>query len=114
MLTFHMMYKPVATLLSCPLRSGFGVVTINSDNTISEFREKPIIDSHFMNAGVYIFSKEIIPYLPQRGSIEKQTFVQLAREGKLKAFKYFGFWATVNSPKDLEALEQQAAILKET
>ena len=102
-LTFHNSHKPVATLLSCPLRSNFGVITVSSDHSVTDFKEKPIIDNHFMNAGVYIFTQDIRKYLPQRGSLEKTAFVQLAGEGKLKAFKYFGFWSTVDSPKDLMA-----------
>lgn len=111
-LTFHLMYKPVVTLLSCPLRSNYGVITIDSQNTVTEFKEKPVIEGHFMNAGIYIFTQEVRQYLPQRGSIEKMTFVQLAREGKLKAFKYFGFWATADTVKDVKAIEEHEDILK--
>jgi len=113
-LTFHKMHSPVATLLSCPLRSNFGILKVGPDHTITEFREKPMIDTHFINAGVYIFTQAIREYLPEKGSIEKITFANLAKEGKIKAFKYFGFWATANNPKDIEALEEQAEILKET
>ena len=113
-LTFHRSSNSVATLLSCPLRSNFGVIAIDGDNHVREFKEKPIFENHFMNAGVYIFTQAIRPYLPQKGSVEKHTFVKLAQDGKLKAFKYFGFWATVNTQKDLEELEKQADILKET
>ena len=111
-LTFHTMHKPVATLLSIPLRSSFGVITIDSENAVTEFREKPVIDGHFMNAGIYIFTQDIRPYLPERGSIEKTTFVQLAKERKLKAFKYFGFWATADTVKDIRVIEEHAGVLK--
>ena len=67
-----------------------------------------------MNAGIYIFSQAIREYLPERGTIERTAFVDLAKKGKIKAFKYFGFWATADSPKDIKALEEQAELLKET
>ena len=41
------------------------------------------------------------------------TFVQLAKEGKLKAFKYFGFWATADTVKDIAQIEQYADVLKQ-
>lgn len=111
-LSFHKMYNVVATLLSCPLKSNWGVVTIDANNTVTSFIEKPVIDGHFMNAGIYIFSQAIREYLPERGSIEKTTFVKLAKENKLKAFKYFGFWATADTAKDIKAIEEHADFLK--
>lgn len=113
-LSFHLQHKPVATLLVCPLKSPFGVISTDSVHSITEFREKPILESYFVNAGVYIFTQEIRKFLPERGDIERTTFKDLARQGKLKAFKYFGFWSTINNIKELKDMEENVDILKET
>ena len=34
------------------------------------------------------------------------TFPELARDGKLRAFRYTGVWLTVNTPKDLRRAEE--------
>ncbi len=103
---FHTEHNPVATIVTAPLKSPFGVVEIDENHTITNFKEKPIISDRFVNAGVYIFDQEIRKYLPERGRLEETTFVQLAKEGKLKSFKYFGFWNTLNTQKDLENMRK--------
>lgn len=113
-LTFHNQHKPVATLLVSPLKSPFGVITTNSFHSITEFQEKPIMDNYFVNAGIYIFTQKIRSYLPEKGDIERETFRKLAAEGHLRAFKYFGFWNTINNVKELEDMEKNIEILKET
>ncbi|MBI4021203.1 MAG: nucleotidyltransferase family protein [Candidatus Aenigmarchaeota archaeon] len=113
-LSFHLHHKPVATLLSCPLRSPYGILTTDSSHTIVDFQEKPILERYFVNAGVYLLSQEIRAFLPERGDIERTTFRELAKHGKIKAFKYFGFWNTINNIKDIKEIEENVDILKET
>jgi NDP-sugar pyrophosphorylase family protein len=43
----------------------------------------------------------VIARLPERGDHETTTFPDLAREGRLRAFRHEGLWLTVNTPKDL-------------
>jgi len=103
---FHMEHSPVATIVTAPLKSPFGILEIDDNHTIRSFREKPVLGDKFVNAGIYIFSQKIRDYLPQEGRLEETTFVKLANEGKLKSFKYFGFWSTLNTHKDLEEMKK--------
>ena len=112
-LAAHEKHNPTVTLLSCPLRSTYGVVSIDENDTVTEFKEKPVIEEYFMNAGFYLFSQDVRKYLPDKGSLEKITFAQLSKEGKIKAFKYTGFWATADTVKDIKALEEHSSVLKE-
>ncbi|MBS3056355.1 MAG: nucleotidyltransferase family protein [Candidatus Aenigmarchaeota archaeon] len=113
-LTFHNQYKPIATILLCPLKSPFGIVSVDSNHVVIEFQEKPILDEYFVNSGIYIFTQEIRKYLPEKGDIERTTFRELAIMRKLAAFKYFGFWNTINNIKELKDIEKNIDILKET
>ncbi len=110
-LTFHNEHKPIATLMAYPLRSPYGILDIDHEYNVQAFREKPIIDSAFINAGIYLFDRRVQDYLPQSGSIEETTFVKLAEMKKIKAFKYFGFWRTVDTMKDLSAVEEKIGLL---
>lgn len=105
--TFHRQHAPIASLVACPLPSPYGVIDIDHESTVKSFKEKPLIDSHFVNAGIYIFTQEIRKYLPKEGNIEPITFPKLAEIGKLKAYKYFGFWRTIDSAKDLQDVEEK-------
>ena len=109
---FHVEHNPLATIVTAPLRSPFGVVEIDENHTITSFKEKPVLSDRFVNAGIYIFNKKIKDYLPERGRLEETTFVKLANERKLKTFKYFGFWRTLNTQKDLEDIKKAVGNLK--
>ena len=86
---------------------------IDHEYNVQAFREKPIIHSAFINAGIYLFDRRIQDYLPQSGPIEETTFVKLAEMKKIKAFKYFGFWRTVDTMKDLSAVEEKIGLLNQ-
>jgi mannose-1-phosphate guanylyltransferase len=96
----------IATIAVGPLRSPYGVVEINGSDVIG-FREKPILRSHLVSVGVYVFSKEILGYLAERGNIEQTAFPTLASMRKLKAYVHNGFWATINTIRDLEDVEKE-------
>ena len=111
-LRFHIINDKIATILATPLKSNFGVLEIGEHNIVKAFKEKPIIDHIFINSGVYLFKPEIDLYLPWEGDIERTAFVQLANEKKLVAFRYFGFWRTVNTEKDLNVIRREIEYLK--
>lgn len=107
----HKRHDPITTILTCPVRIPYGILDITDDNVIEMFREKPTFENTFMNTGIYIFNRSILPHLPRRGSIEKETFAKLAQMGKLRAYKYRGFFTTINDHKDLAAAQ---ALLQNT
>lgn len=103
---FHRAQGGIATIAVGPLRSPYGVVEI-SENDVIGFQEKPILFSYNVSVGIYVLSKEITRYLPEKGDIERRCFPQLAAARKLKAYVHKGFWATINTMKDLEDAEKQ-------
>lgn len=103
---YHLRYKPIASICVSPLRSPFGVVVIDPDNRIVNFREKAVLESVYVSMGIYMFQREILKCLPEAGDVERTAFVSLAREGKLRAFRHHGLWVTVNTLKDLQEANQ--------
>lgn len=101
----HRDRNAIATLLLVKLKSPYGIVEVNDQDEIEAFREKPILP-HWLNAGVYIFSREIEPLLPDVGDHEDQTFPKLPKE-RFIAFKSEGFWKAVDTVKDLEDAEKE-------
>ena len=80
-------------------------VEIDNNKKIIKIKEKGKVPNVLMNSGIYIFNKEIKDYL-SKGNIEENAFRKLARDGKLFAFYYDGFWCTVNDKKQLEEAEE--------
>jgi len=90
-----------------PLRSPYGIVEYDKDGYISHFREKPILEGFYINAGVYALRRRVLAELPDRGNIEETLFPRLAQQHRLKAVVYRDvFWKSVDSLKDLEEVDQ--------
>ncbi|MCC6035522.1 MAG: nucleotidyltransferase family protein [Pyrobaculum sp.] len=90
-----------------PLRSPYGVVEYDKDGYITHFREKPILEGFYINAGVYALRRRVLSELPDRGNIEETLFPRLAQQRRLKAVVYRDvFWKSVDSLKDLEEVDR--------
>ncbi len=94
-----------ATIVVTQVRSPFGVVDLQADDTIAGFREAPLL-ADWVNSGVYALGEEALARLPERGDHEQSTFPELAQEGKLRGHRHEGVWLTVNTPKDLRRAEE--------
>ena len=113
MLARHRETGAAATLAVAPLKSPFGVVDLGSDDVVTGFRESPELPN-WVSCGIYVLGEEAVERLPERGDHEDTTFPELAREGRIQAFRNAGLWLTVNTPKDLrqaeEAMSSEAAL----
>jgi mannose-1-phosphate guanylyltransferase len=90
-----------------PLRSPYGVVEYDKDGYITHFREKPLLEGFYINAGVYALRRRVLAELPDRGNIEETLFPRLAQQRRLKAVVYRDvFWKSVDSLKDLEEVDR--------
>jgi NDP-sugar pyrophosphorylase family protein len=104
LLAEHERSGAAATIVVAQVRSPFGVVDLESDGTVSGFREAPLLPD-WVNSGVYALGEEALARLPERGDHEQSTFPELAAERKLHAFRHEGVWLTVNTPKDLRVAD---------
>ena len=103
----HQDRKAIATVVVVPLKSPYGIVEFNDSDEILGFSEKPILP-HWVNAGIYIFSKEIEPLLPDEGDHEIETFPKLPTE-RFLVFKSTDYWRGVDTVKDLTEAEKEVA-----
>jgi mannose-1-phosphate guanylyltransferase len=103
----HLKNAPVATIAVAPMRSPFGVLELEDDDIIG-FKEKTMLEN-MVSIGIYIFSRKILGYIPETGSIESEVFPLLAKKRALKAciLKPDESWLTVNSIKDLSVAEKE-------
>jgi NDP-sugar pyrophosphorylase family protein len=97
-----------ATIVVAPLRSPFGVVELGEGDLVTGFEEAPVLP-HWVSCGVYVLGPVALELLPERGDHERTTFPELARRGRLAAYRHDRLWLTVNTPKDLRRAEELLA-----
>lgn len=107
MMEKHKERKAIATIAVVPLRSPYGVVEFNDTDEVLGFKEKPLLP-HWINPGIYIFSKEIEKLLPDEGDHEIETFPNLPQE-RFIVFKSTDYWRGVDTVKDLTEAEKEVA-----
>ena len=107
LLALHRETDAAATITVTPLQSPFGVVELDGD-AVTSFAEAPKLP-HWVSCGVYVLGEEALERLPERGDHETTTFPELARAGRLRAFRHEGVWLTVNTPKDLRRADDYVA-----
>jgi mannose-1-phosphate guanylyltransferase len=96
----------LVAMAAVPLTSPYGILVIDEDHIV-DFKEKPVFEDIWINAGIYIMRREIENYLPRKGNLEDQVFPELARDRKLAVQKYPGaFWRSIDSHKDVEEVDK--------
>ena len=95
----------LATIMITPMVSPYGLVEVDGLDRVVGFREK-VRMPHWINAGVYVLERGILPELPEIGDHENDAFPRLAAAGRISAFKSTEFWRSVDSFKDLREAEE--------
>lgn len=103
MIDEHLTKQALVTLLLVPYISRWGVVKVDEQNHITGFEEKPKLP-YWINGGIYVFNREVEPFLPTIGDHEKETFPKIPKE-KFLGFKDDGFWRAVDVVKDKSEAE---------
>ena len=82
-------------------RSRFGVLSINSKNTVLSFDEKSKNANTWINGGFFIFSKDIFKFIRGKNPIfERLPLINLSKKKQLIAYKHKGFWQCMDTLKD--------------
>ena len=103
----------MATVLTVPMVSPYGIVDTDSTGRVSQFREKATLP-YAINGGFYVLDPKIEELLPDVGDHETTTFPELAESGRMSAVQSTAFWRSVDSFKDLSDVEEYLARSSET
>jgi len=101
----HAVSNAMATLVVVPLKSPYGIVEFDEAYRVLGFREKPVLP-HWVNAGIYVFSKEIYDLLPDEGDHETETFPKLSPD-RFLVYKSDSYWRGVDTVKDLTEAQKE-------
>ncbi len=107
LLETHKKSGKIGTMTCYNFGQSKGVVEVESDGTISTFREKSDMDGDLINIGFMVMEPEIFDYIDgQNVSFEKDPLKRLAEDGQLGAYIHRGFWQCMDTVSEKERLER--------
>ena len=81
----------------------FGIVGLDDNSRITQFKEKPKkeeVFSNLINAGSYILEDDIFDFMHEgKHSIEREVFPVLAEKGKLNGMQFDGYFVDAGTPE---------------
>ncbi|WP_107771342.1 sugar phosphate nucleotidyltransferase [Nocardioides sediminis] len=96
----------VGQFLAVKPQDSFHVVDITEDGTVTGL--VPVADmSLCINGGYFVLRQGIFDYLDEGDDLVMDGCVKAARDGKIRAVRYPGFWAPMDTLKERTALENQ-------
>lgn len=106
LLAFHQAHGKHVTVTATQPIGRFGALTLDKDNVVKSFMEKPIGDGGWINGGFFVMQPEVFRYIADDSTtLEREPMEKLAGEGQLIAFKHYGFWQAMDTLRDKNHLE---------
>lgn len=106
LIDFHQAHQKIATLTAIQPGGRFGMLDINSQQQIREFKEKSKEDGGWINGGFMVLQPEIMDYIADDSTVfERYPLETLASQGELVAYRHTGFWQCMDTMRDKELLE---------
>ncbi|BEG76750.1 HAD-IIIA family hydrolase [Achromobacter xylosoxidans] len=81
--------------------SRFGIVSLDEEY-VDSFAARGTEAGGLVNGGIYLIRREILQYVPERGSLEQEVLPLLASRRKVCARKYEGFFLDIGVPESYE------------
>jgi len=107
LLEFHKSHGKIGTITAINVAQRFGVLDVDSDSSISAFREKQDLDKSVINGGFMVMNPEIFNYIDGDDTVfEQYPLSQLAKENQLMAYRHDGFWQCMDTQRDKQLLEK--------
>lgn len=105
LLALHQASGALATVTAVPLRSQYGTVVFDEERRVREFREKPVIEGCWVNAGFFVFEKRVFDFWSGQ-NLEREVLPGLAGRGLLYSYLHTGFWKSMDTSKDQQEMEE--------
>ena len=104
---FHKKNGKLVTVTGVRPPARFGELTINENNKVLEFKEKPNIHEGWINGGFFVMEPEFLDLIDDDSSIlEKKPLEKAAQSNQLMAFLHYGFWHCIDTKRDKDNLEE--------
>ena len=94
----------IAAFLSVPPTHSFHVVALRDGGEVASIESVKEAGIR-INGGFFILRREIFDYIGPGEELVEEPFQRLIAEGQLVAYPYEGFWAPMDTLKDMQNLE---------
>ncbi len=106
LIRFHCSHGRIATITGINPASRFGKLKVE-DERVTAFHEKPKeLDDDVVNGGFFVFNRAIFDYLTEACDLEYGPLETLAEAGELMVYRHAGFWACMDTLRDMEYLNR--------
>ena len=108
LLAFHKSHGKLATVTGINPISRFGELKVEGGQVCS-FCEKPKEgESTLVSGGFFVFGRRIFDYLSADDHVDLEIgpLEKIANEGQLMVYKHSGFWACMDTLRDMESLNK--------
>ncbi len=106
----HRTHGKIATITGVRPLSRFGELMVEGRQVV-EFSEKPQVHQGLINGGFFVLRPDVFRYLEDDDTcvFEREPLEQLSRDGELMLYPHTGSWQCVDTPRDLQVLNEQWA-----
>jgi glucose-1-phosphate cytidylyltransferase len=102
LLELHAGHGALATVTVVRPNLQWGVAELEGDR-VTGFVEKPRSE-HWINGGFFCFEPDVLSYLDEASTLEREPLARLAADGQLRAYRHQGFWDCMDTYKDAVVL----------
>jgi glucose-1-phosphate cytidylyltransferase len=86
----------------------FHIISLSADGCVKSVC--PVSQSNLrINGGFFVFKDEIFDYIKEGEDLVNEPFQRLIQKDKLVAYEYDGFWASLDTYKDKQRLDELAS-----
>lgn len=104
---FHQSHGRTITMSAYNVGQRFGVIDIDEEGHVNEFREKTRGDGNLVNIGFMVCEPRFIDYIEGDDTVlEKAPLETAAGRGELMAYRHDGFWQCMDTVREKEQLEK--------
>ncbi len=102
----HLSSGKLVTVTAVQPPGRFGTLSLNNDNSVGSFLEKPNGQGGWINGGFFLINPVVIDKIKNDQTIwEQEPLKNLAIENNLNAYKHKGFWQPMDTLRDKNNLE---------
>jgi len=106
---FHHSHNRIGTVTAIRPPSRFGLLNIGMQNEVKQFKEKAVIEGHYVNGGFFVFDRRLFKYVKDddQCSFEQEPLEQLASDGQLAAYIHNSYWQCMDTYRDWQLLNEE-------